>query len=915
MDDLPCPERSRAVLVGASSYSHLDDLPAVQANVPALRALLCGPDSPFRTENCAALVDPATTVEVSKAVQKAAREATDTLLIYYAGHGLLDDKGDLHLAVPQSDNASVYDTAVPYDWIRRPIESTGAARRIVILDCCYGARAFGVQSESVIDLAEVDGTYVMAAARETAVALSPPGETFTAFTAELIETLSKGVPGAGELLDLNVIFRDVRGRLKARSRPTPLDLDRNSLGATPFIRNSAYVPTEPPTDAQHDVLHVLESTPRTATIAQLVASVSLLSEKRTATAGDLVRTALQVRAVAELAPFLAALFEAGLRAPAEAALPTLFLTRPVEETAHLVDLLHAMSADECVVSLLQLSVRLQPTQQAVQFAEALCRADLAEHARVLLTGFALTRDVAETLQLMQELAHGELTDLLIEVARSVSERRAASDVTALFLPLYVDDMRDTAALLSKIVAESRSAIDAAEMISVLVREGYEHEARQIFAVGMSQRGPDYLAELVAALQSNRLVDAAATARFLAVQRWSTEEVSQFIAHLLAVGQHQHALEAAVDTARERTVEEFASITSHLTQLIADQAMGELLDDAARACSSSQAAYLVTKLDAAGQDGPADRIFWLSLHRPVGHAAGMLRHLDHAGSRFLSDSELSDLLQTRPPSDFARLALALERSLPHKSELLLSITGRPVHQVATMVDSLEKAEANTLSNKVLKAVVAEWSMTAQAQLIIGLEERSQIGCARYLEQRASSDKDFAAALRTARKQTKPAEPWWPWWPRQRFAYQPSAHTHVMYIVKRDETVSDIAKRYGVRQAGILDENDLRVPYTIREGQALSIPLQSDRRHFMVPPFPRRLAPGRVHADVEQLQRLLKRAEYLDQLVVESDHYGPKTCQAVARLNREHLLGRPPTPNEDPRITHKGWDILYRLARGG
>ena len=171
------------MLVGTSSYSHLDDLPAVQANVPALRALLCGPDAPFRTENCAALVDPATTVEVSKAVQKAAREATDTLLIYYAGHGLLDDKGDLHLAVPQSDNASVYDTAVPYDWIRRPIESTGAARRIVILDCCYGARAFGVQSESVIDLAEVDGTYVMAAARETAVALSPPGETFTAFTA------------------------------------------------------------------------------------------------------------------------------------------------------------------------------------------------------------------------------------------------------------------------------------------------------------------------------------------------------------------------------------------------------------------------------------------------------------------------------------------------------------------------------------------------------------------------------------------------------------------------------------------------------------------------------------------------------------------------------------------------------------
>ncbi|WP_225101498.1 caspase family protein [Streptomyces sp. CoH27] len=898
------------MLVGASSYSHLDDLPAVQANVPALRALLCGAAAPLRTENCVALVDPATTAEVSKAVQKAAREATDTLLIYYAGHGLLDDKGALHLAIPQSDNDSVYDTAVPYDWIRRPIESTGATRRIVILDCCYGARAFGIQSESVIDLAEVDGTYVMAAAGETAVALAPPGETYTAFTAELIETLSGGVPGASELLDLNVIFRHVRGRLKARGRPTPLDLDRNGLGATPFIRNSAYVPAAPPpADAHHDMLHVLESTPRTATVAQLVTSVGLLSEQRSATAGDIVRTALQVRAVTELAPFLAALFEAGHRAPAEAALPTLFLTRPVEETAHLVDLLHAMSADECVVSLLQLSVRLQPTQQAVRFAEALCRADLTEHARALLTGCALTRDVAETVQLMQELAHGDLAHLLADVARSVAERRAVADVTALFLPLCVDGMPDTAALLSQIVAAKRSAIDAAEMISVLVREGHEHAARQIFAVGMSQRGPHYLAELVAALQANQLVDAAASARFLAVQHWPTEDVSQFIAHLLTVGQHQHALEAAIHTARERTVEEFASITSHLTDLVADQAMRELLDDAARTCSPSQAAYLVSKLDAAGQDGPADRIFWLSLHRPVGHAAGMLRHLDHTGSRFVSDAELPELWQTCPPSDLARLAVALERSLPHKSELLLSITERPADQVVTMVDSLEKAEANTLSNKILRAAVAEWSMAAQAHLVIALEERSQIGCARYLEQRASRAEGFADLLRTARTESKPAEPWWPWWPRQRFAYQPSPHTHVMYVVKRDESVFDIAKRYGVRQAGIIDENTLRAPYTLYEGQALSIPLQSDRRHFMLPPFPRRLVPGRVHADVEQLQRLLKRAGYLDQLASESS-YGSETCQAVTRLNQDHLLGR-----DNPRMTHKGWDILHRLARGG
>ncbi|MYS54474.1 histidine kinase, partial [Streptomyces sp. SID6013] len=138
----PAPA-SRAVLVGASTFTALDDLPAVQANVPALRSLLGDPVLHLAAEQCQTLVDPASPREVSAAVRAAAREATDTLLVYYAGHGLIDPgTGLLHLAVPDSDQDSVFDTAVPYEWIKRSIETSGAARRIVILDCCYSARAF-----------------------------------------------------------------------------------------------------------------------------------------------------------------------------------------------------------------------------------------------------------------------------------------------------------------------------------------------------------------------------------------------------------------------------------------------------------------------------------------------------------------------------------------------------------------------------------------------------------------------------------------------------------------------------------------------------------------------------------------------------------------------------------------------------
>ncbi|MEW1926776.1 caspase family protein [Streptomyces sp. NPDC088360] len=907
MEHLPQPDDSRAVFVGASAFSHLEDLPAVQANVPALRKLLCDAQGPFRTEHCTALIDPAAPVEMSRAMRQAAKEATDTLLIYYAGHGLLDDEGQLYLAIPPSESSSVYDTAVPYEWVRKAIASTRAARRIVILDCCYSARAFGVQSESVIDLTFVDGTYVMAAAGETAVALAPPSETYTAFTAELIATLGEGVTGAGEVLDLDVIFGDVRQRLRARGRPVPVNLDRNRLGGTSFLRNRAYVPAAAPAGGDA-MLHVLELTPRTAPVAQLLSSVAVLSVERPATAGDLVRSTLQVRAVTELAQFMVGLFTAGHRVPVEAALPSLLLTRPVEDIAHLVDLLHAMMAEDCLVSVVQHAVRHLPADQLVSLAEALCRAGLIEPAQTVLSGAALTREPAQVGALVQTLGCGELSHLLQEVVGSVARSRKIADVTRLYLILHGLRLNETAELLMALAAQSRSAVDAAEMILACVREGLAYQAKSVFAASLA-RGPHYLTDLVVALQTSHLSEAAAMARGLAVETWSAEGISEFIAHLLAVGQHRHALAAAMDTARLRTMAEFGYITTYLSEVIAANDLDGLLDDAARSFTAAGVADLVGQLDAAGHGHAAHRVFWLVLLGPVSHAAQMLTHLEHAQSRFVSAAALSDLARVQHPSRFAQFALALDRALPDKTALLLDLADMPVDQVAVLVEHLEKAAPNNLSSRVLGTVSAAWTSRQVAQLVIALEQRSLSGCADYVAGQVSRRSDFAAALRSAHRPQQKQ----PWWPGKRYDYKLSPHTHVTIVAKRSETVQDLARRYGVRQAGIIDQNRIRAPYRLHAGQLVIIPLQSEGGPLMIPPLPRRLAPGRVNPGTRSLQKMLRRAGYLAAHIPDSDNYGPQTCDAVTRFNRDHMLGRPPAPSHDARITFQGWDILYRLAR--
>jgi serine/threonine protein kinase len=177
-------------------------------------------------------------------VVMAAQNATDTLLLYYAGHGLVDRRGELHLTHVDSDpNPHRMYTAVPYDHIRDALLESRAARRIVILDCCYSGRALGQMGASVsavVEEASAEGTYVLAAAAENKMALALPGEYYTAFTAELLDIINNGIMGLGPSLDLDSIYRRLLAVMKAKGRPLPQKRDRNTAGQMPLVRNQAY---------------------------------------------------------------------------------------------------------------------------------------------------------------------------------------------------------------------------------------------------------------------------------------------------------------------------------------------------------------------------------------------------------------------------------------------------------------------------------------------------------------------------------------------------------------------------------------------------------------------------------------------------------------------------------------------------
>ena len=239
---LPIRDRSTAILVGAGRFTdgRLPDLPAITHNLHDLRRALTADIGLFEP----ARVHVFDHVEHGdlKAVATLARATSDTLVVYYAGHGL-NENDDLYLAYADTDRDQPQLTGLGYDKVRHIVTSSPARRCIVILDCCYAGKVIewmGPGDAGAAGELDIRGTYVLTATGMTAKAIAPQGERHTAFTGALLRMLRDGVDNGREFLCVADLHPRLAAELRSRNLPQPRQRPIDSIGSLAISRNVAW---------------------------------------------------------------------------------------------------------------------------------------------------------------------------------------------------------------------------------------------------------------------------------------------------------------------------------------------------------------------------------------------------------------------------------------------------------------------------------------------------------------------------------------------------------------------------------------------------------------------------------------------------------------------------------------------------
>jgi len=217
-----------ALVIGINKYAHLTDLVTAEDDAKSMARLL----NEQYGFNITLLLNP-TRAEIIDALDdlRATLKFKDNLLIYYAGHGWLDEQADQGFWLPADAKPDRRSAWVSNDIITGTLKAVEAKHVMIVADSCYSGRLVRGAKISV-----GDPDYLKKISRKkarvviTSGGLEPVadsgGEGHSPFTGALLKALSRN----DGVLDGNSLFNEIRRPVMVNADQTPQFSDIRKAG-------------------------------------------------------------------------------------------------------------------------------------------------------------------------------------------------------------------------------------------------------------------------------------------------------------------------------------------------------------------------------------------------------------------------------------------------------------------------------------------------------------------------------------------------------------------------------------------------------------------------------------------------------------------------------------------------------------
>jgi len=142
----------RALIIGNSVYEdpQLVRLKTPDADVNALAEVLRDPTIGGFDEVTTLVNEQSAAIRRKIAGFLRQPRPDDLLVLYFSGHGVRDDMGQLYLATKDTEHELLSGTALPASFIASEMDRSHARRQLLILDCCHSG-AFAQDPKGVLE--------------------------------------------------------------------------------------------------------------------------------------------------------------------------------------------------------------------------------------------------------------------------------------------------------------------------------------------------------------------------------------------------------------------------------------------------------------------------------------------------------------------------------------------------------------------------------------------------------------------------------------------------------------------------------------------------------------------------------------------------------------------------------------------